>query len=197
MSKFIDEWAVCGEASSGFEAVELVQQLSPDVVVLDVTLPDIDGLEVLRQVKRTRPETEVVMFSGHPNVEYIRQALDLGARSYILKTDSIVDLVKAVRAAAAHAHYYTPLVAGIVVSRFQPSLRSASAVRLEERLTDFDLKVVRFIAEGKRDEALARSLDVTVETAQEQCQAIMSRLGLKSASQLIRHAIRMGLVPAT
>lgn len=185
---------VCGEACTGWQAVERTIELSPDVVVQDVTLPELDGIEVLRQIKKSKPAIEVVIYSGNASEQIVYQAFDAGARSYILKTDSALELVEAIRAAAAHKPYFTPRISEIVFSRFQTSAGKGERPLPGEILTAREREALQIIAEGKSNKELAAALNVSLRTAESHRAAIMQRLGLKSIGELIRYAIRNGII---
>lgn len=188
------KWEVCGEAATGWSALEMAAELKPDVIVQDVTLPGLDGLEVARQIRKTSPDTEVVMFSGHLSEELVYQSFDVGARSYILKTDSSLQLLDAVRAAAEHKPYFTPLVSEIVFARFQqPKIKREQCVA-GSILTPREREAVQIIAEGKSNKELASTMGVSLRTAESHRAAIMQKLKLGNIGELIRYAIRNGIV---
>src|ERR1700678_4370511 len=119
-------WVVCGEAATGREAVELVVQLRPAIVVMDVTMPELNGLDATRQIKKENPETEVLMFTGHEEEELVRQVFEAGARSYILKTAGRVEIEKALRALAEHKSYFTTEVGEILFAKLLQGKKGAA-----------------------------------------------------------------------
>jgi DNA-binding NarL/FixJ family response regulator len=186
------DWEICGEASTGREGVAAAQLLKPDVVIQDVTLPELNGLEALRQIKKARPETEVIIFTAHEMEDLVHQVFDAGARSYLLKTDEPVHLVEAVRAAATHKPYFTPRISEIIFSRYQHGGGERPAPGTS--LTPREREAVQFIAEGRSNKELAAQLGVSLRTAESHRAAVMQKLGLHTLGELIRYAIRNGII---
>src|SRR5579871_2347497 len=116
--EMLSGWEVCGEASTGRDAVEMAQKLLPEIVVMDVTMPELNGLEATRQIKKDAPSTEVLMFTGLETEELVRQVFEAGARSYILKTDGREHLEAALRALSEHKPYFTTKIGEILFARF-------------------------------------------------------------------------------
>lgn len=190
----MDTWEVCGEASTGFKAVECVSLMKPDVVIQDVTLPELDGLEVMRQIKKVSPETEVIIFTGQLAESLVYQAFDAGARSYILKTDSTSQLLEAVGAAMLHKPYFTPRISEIVFARFQQSGIKREECAPGSILTPREREAIQIIAEGKSNKELADKMGVSLRTAESHRAAIMQKLKLGNIGELIRYAIRNGII---
>jgi DNA-binding NarL/FixJ family response regulator len=175
---------VVGEASSGREAVDLTVQLAPRVVLMDCAMADLSGLDATRQLLQRRPATAVVMLSMHAEETLVRQALDSGARGYLLKSALDLDLAGAVRRAAAGEQV------------IDPALRRPEAKRGERgsALTPRELEVLRLICAGRSNREIAAELDLSVNTIGVHRTHIMEALGLHKTAELVAYAIRNGLV---
>lgn len=186
-------WEICGEAQTGREGVAAAKELKPDVVIQDITLPELSGMEVLRQVKKALPDTEVIMFTAHEMEDLVHQVFDAGGRSYLLKTDDPSHLIEAVRAAAEHKAYFTPRVSQIILRRLQSGSMGERPTP-GNSLTGREREAVKFIAEGRTNKELADVLGVSLRTAESHRAAVMQKLGLKTIGELIRYALRNGII---
>jgi two-component system, NarL family, response regulator NreC len=193
--ELLDGWSVCGEASTGREAVDLAEELKPDIVVMDVQMPELNGLEATRQIKKTAPETEVLMFTGLETEELVRQVFEAGARSYILKTDGKGQLEAALRSLAAHKPYFTTQVGEILFAKFLTGKQKQEDSG-EGRLTDREREIVQLLAEGKSNKEVADVLGISVKTAETHRAAIMRKMKFQSFSDLVRYAIRNHIIQA-
>jgi DNA-binding NarL/FixJ family response regulator len=186
---------VCAEASNGREAVSLVERLRPQIVVMDVTMPELNGLEATRQIKKIAPETEVLMFTGIETEELIREVFEAGARSYIMKTDGKQHLESALHALANHKSYFTTQVGEILFAKFLHSKKDIGEDG-NVRLTDREREIVQLLAEGRSNKEVADVLGISVKTAETHRAAIMKKLKFSSFSDLIRYAIRNHIIAA-
>ena len=189
-------WEVCGTAMTGQEAVDTAKKLKPEVVVLDMTMPELDGLDVLREIKRALPNTEVVIFSAHHSEEVIEQLFDAGAKSYIQKTDASRHLVAAIRSLAEHKPFFTPEISQVLFAKFlsvNPWKRRGAQ---KHTLTDRERDVVRLLALGSSNKEVAKTLGVSVRTAETHRGVLMRKLGLDSLAALVRYAIRNNIIDA-
>lgn len=191
----MEGWSVCAEASNGKEAVEMTQTLKPEIVVMDVTMPDLNGIEATRQIKKNSPETEVLMFTGHEAADLVQQVFDAGARSYILKTDGREQLEAALRSLAEHKPYFTTQVGEILFAKFMHGKKGPEPAP-GGRLTNREREIVQLLAEGKSNKEVADFLGISVKTAETHRAAIMKKLQLKAFSELVRYAIRHHIVSA-
>ena len=182
---------VCAEAGNGREAVALAEKLRPDVVILDMTMPELNGLEAARQIKRKLPEVEVVMLTAHENEDLVHQVFDVGARSYIVKTEAVQYLVPAIRSAAEHKPFFTSSVSKVVFARYLDRGRGE-----DSRLTGRERELVQLLAEGSSNKEAASRLGISVKTIETHRATIMRKLGLKSVSDLVRYAIRNKIIEA-
>jgi DNA-binding NarL/FixJ family response regulator len=191
-------WEVAGEASDGREAVDKVRALRPDVAVVDVSMPGLNGLEATRQMLRNDPEARVLILTMHESDPLIREVLDAGARGYLLKSDASRDLVTAVEAIRRNKTFFTARVEQIVLdgylakkSRPLPTTDSPAS-----RLTPRQREIVQLLAEGKSSKEVAVALGLSVKTAETHRANIMRRLECHSVSELVRYAIRNHIIEA-
>ena len=190
-------WRVIGEAVNGREAVQKAKELKPDVAVVDIGMPELDGVEVARQIRETVPETKVLVLSMHESDQMVRRALDAGARGYLLKSDLTECLAKAVEAVAEGKRFLTPKVSEIVLKGF---LKTSSwhhhGKRAGPRTTPREFEIIRLLAEGKTNKEIAAHLGITVRTVETHRAKIMLKLGLHSLAEIIHYAMRHRIISA-
>ncbi|HKP04764.1 MAG TPA: response regulator transcription factor [Chthoniobacterales bacterium] len=188
-------WEVCGLATNGREAVARAIELKPDIVILDMTMPHLNGLDAAIQIKRQVPETEIVMFTAHESDDLIRQAFDAGIKSFVAKTEAHHFLVEAVQSLARHKPYFTARVSEILFSNI---INRAEGRRDDnepgQRLTAREREVVQLIAEGKSNKEVADALSISVRTAETHRANLLRKLNLASVADLVRYAIRNKLI---
>ena len=194
-------WEVCGEAATGREAVRLAAELRPDVAIIDLSLPDLDGLEVTRRIKREVPATEVLVFTMHDTPRLIREVLSAGARGYVLKSDAARNIIAAVEALSQHEPFFTSAVSESILEGYLQAIPrdgepTAKRARGEGRdpLTDREHQIVRLLAENNTNKEIAAKLGISVKTVETHRSAIMRKLGLRSIVELVYYALRNGLV---
>jgi DNA-binding NarL/FixJ family response regulator len=190
-------WKVVGEAANGLEAVEKANKLRPNVVIIDISMPDLDGLQATRQIREVAPRTSVVVLTMHESDQMVRRVLDAGALGYVLKSDLAAHLVKAVKDVSAGNMFLTPRVSDIVLKGFlkngnQPEPRENARARPTSR----EVQVIRLLAEGKANKEIAAELGITLRTVETHRAKIMLKLGLHSLAELIHYAIRNKIVSA-
>lgn len=189
------EWQVCGEACNGREAAEKAKQLMPDVVVMDVSMPGLNGLEATRQVMRANPATKVLILTLHDSDQIVRDVLDAGARGLLLKSDSGRELVAAVDALRRDKTYFTARVAALVLEGY---LRGGAPFTPgRSPLTPREREVVQLLAEGSSTKEVAVTLGLSVKTAETHRSNIMRKLQLHSVSSLVLYAVRNNIVDVT
>lgn len=175
----------------------LAEQLKPDVAVIDITMPDLNGLDATRQIKRVSPETEILIFSGHETEELVHAVFNAGARSFVLKTEVAKHLVSAVQALSEHRTFFDSKISDIIFARY---IKGADASKKGEpeagRLTSREREIVQLLAEGKSNKEVAGVLGISVKTVETHRAAVMRKLGLSSASELVRYAIRNKIIEA-
>jgi two-component system response regulator NreC len=192
----IPEWEIVGEADNGRDAVSLTAELKPDIVILDIGMPELNGLDATRQIKKKLPETEVLIFTGQETEELVHDVFDSGARSYIMKTDAADHLVDALKALSEHKHFFTSRISEIVFARYIQGKKTVEGAPEKSRITDREREIVQLLAEGKTSKEIATMLGISVRTVETHRAGIMKKLGLKSFSELIRYAIRNKIVEA-
>jgi two-component system response regulator NreC len=189
-------WQVCGTAINGREAVEMAKKLKPEVVVLDLTMPELDGLAALREIKQALPNTEVLIFSAHHSEEVIEQLFDAGAKSYIQKSDAGRHLVTAIKSLAEHKPFFTPEICKILFAKFLSSSEGKKQNGEKHTATDRERDVVRLLAQGSSNKEVATSLGISIRTAETHRATVMRKLGLDSVAALVRYAIRNNIIDA-
>ena len=187
-------WEVCGIATNGQEAVDSAKKLKPEIVILDMTMPELDGLTALRQIKHALPNTEVVIFSAHHSEDVIEQLFEAGAKSYIRKSDAGRHLVTAIKSVAQHKPFFTPEISEILFAKFfsEGSARKQSGVN--HSLTIREREIVRLLAEGRSNKEIASFLGISVRTAETHRATLMRKLEVDSVSALVRYAIRNNII---
>lgn len=188
------DFVVAGEAGNGREAVSMAESLAPDVVVMDIGMPDLNGIEACRQIREKHPETQVVMLSMHSDEAYILRALKAGARAYLLKDSAEADLARAIHAAAEGKSFFSPAVAKILLEDYMRKLERTGAEDSYELLTPREREVLQLVAEGKSSKDIANGLNLSVYTVETHRAKIMQKLNLKSVPELILYAVRKGII---
>jgi len=189
-------WEVCGTAVTGREAVERAKELKPDVAVLDMTMPELSGLEAVRQIKRALPQTEVLVFSAHRSEEVVAQVFDAGAKSYICKADAGRHLVAAIRSLAEHKPFFTPEVSQILFTKFLAADSGRKNGTAQQKLTTREREIVRLLADGRSNKETASLLGISVRTSETHRASLMRKLGLDSLASLVRYAVRNHIIEA-
>ena len=190
-------WRVVGEAANGREAVEKAIKLKPDVAVVDIGMPELDGVEAVRQIREAVPDTKILVLTMHESDQMVQRAFDAGAHGYILKSDLTDSLPKAVKAIAEGRRFLTPKVSEIVVEGFLKTKREHQyGERKRAQTTLRETEVIRLLAEGKANKEIAALLGITVSTVETHRSKIMLKLGLHSLAELIHYALRNELISA-
>jgi len=185
-------WEVVGEANTGRQAVELAAKLRPDIAILDLTMPELNGLEATRQIKKTVPKTEVLIFTMHENDNLIRDVLTAGAHGYVLKSDAARHLVNAVEALIQHKPFFSAKVSETVLDGY---LKAGHEAELPgEPLTPREREIVQLLAEGKSNKEVADTLGISTKTIETHRATIMRKLELKSFAEMVRYAIRNNII---
>jgi DNA-binding NarL/FixJ family response regulator len=185
-------WEVCGEASDGRDAVVKAQSLEPDIVILDISMPLLNGLEATRQIRKNRPTSQVLILSMHETEQVIQQVLEAGAMGYLFKSDAGRDLVGAIEALERNKTFFTSKVAQLVLDTFvgkRPLSESGTTA-----LTAREREVVQLLAEGKSSKEIAVALDLTVKTAETHRSNLMRKLKVHSVSELVLYAVQNNIV---
>lgn len=181
-----------GEAANGREALELVEKHRPDIVLMDIAMPELNGLDAARRIRRRYPTTRVLLMSMYDHEAYVAEALAVGAAGYVLKDASAAELDIAVHAVARGESYLSPAVAKRIVEGEVPT-RGEGAIGLQ-RLTPRQREILQLIAEGNTSKEIARKLELSIKTVETHRTHLMERLDIHDIAGLVRYAIRVGLV---
>ena len=184
-------WVVCGEARNGREAVAKVRELKPDVLVLDFAMPELNGLEVTRQVRAAQPQTEVLILTMHESEQLARAILAAGARGFVLKSDAGTTLVTAVEHLRQHQPFFTAKMSHLALNGDPHSTASAGEAKPDgHQLTAREREIVQLIAEGRASKQVADVLGISIKTVDTHRANLMRKLNIHSVSELVCYAIR-------
>jgi DNA-binding NarL/FixJ family response regulator len=186
--------SVVGEASDGREAVSSARSLRPDVVVMDISMPNLNGIEAAHQITQNQSETGVVILSMHPDESYVLRALKAGARGYLLKDAAESDLILAVRAIAGGKSFFSPAVSRVLLDDYMRKLKRSGAEDAYDLLTPREREILQLVAEGKSNKDVANLLNLSVYTVETHRSNIMQKLHLKGVPELTLYAVRKGLI---
>ena len=187
-------WQVVGEGATGREALELVQRLRPNVVVLDLTMPEMNGLEATRQIVKASPQTEVLILTMHHSEQLAGDVLQAGARGYLLKSDADQNLIAAVETLRQHKPFLTSTVTEFVLDGYMQLSDGRNGDEPPAMVTPREREIIQLIAEGRSSKEAATTLGVSVKTVEAHRANIMRKLRLHSVSDLVRYAIRNKIV---
>ncbi len=185
-------WEICGEAATGREAVAQAEKLKPDIVIMDVGMPELNGLDATRQIRRVLPKVEVLIFTANETEEIVRQVFQAGARGYLLKTEASKHLMPALEMLCKHRTYFSSKVSEMIFSGY---LQGRVGVE-DSALTPRERETVQLIAEGKSNKEIAELFGISIKTVETHRAAIMRKLKLDSFAGLVRYAIRNGIIEA-
>ena len=188
------DFQVAGEAENGRQAVALAEQLKPDVVVMDIKMPDLNGIEACQQIRGALPDTEVVMLSMHSDEAYVLRALKAGARAYLLKDSAEADLARAIRAAAEGKSFFSPAVGKVLLEDYMRKLQRTGAEDSYELLSPREREILQLVAEGKSSKEIAGLLNLSVYTVETHRAKLMQKLNLRSVPEVILYAVRKGII---
>ena len=190
-------WKIVGEAGNGLEAVAKAQKLRPDLVILDIAMPEADGLLVTRQIRSVLPRTKILVLTMHESDQMVRRVFEAGALGYVLKSDLAAQLIRGVKEVSKGNQYLTPKVSEILLAGSADSDEASSGNGSisfpAQKLTPRELEVTRLLADGKGNKEIAYELRMAVRTVETHRANIMSKLDLHSATALVRYAVREGI----
>ena len=188
-------WEICGEVSTGVEAVAIAKELLPDIVILDITMPDLNGADAARRIRQASKNTEILILSVHYSDQLVREIIDAGASGYVLKSDSEDDLLVAVETLAKHKPSFTSQARQIIQSELSlgvPVIKIPTSLR--NRVTSREREVLQLLAGGMRSKDVASSLGISVKTAETHRANIMHKLEIHNISELVRYAVRNQII---
>jgi DNA-binding NarL/FixJ family response regulator len=190
-----EDMEIVGEADNGRQAVQLVKKLLPDVIVMDIAMPVLNGLEATRQITRSVPSTKVLVLSSYSDDEYVQQLTEAGAAGYLVKQTAANDLLKAIREAQRGNAYFSPSIAKRLRDHCREALVSGQPVRRRsDYLTAREAEVLQLVAEGRANKQIAAELCISIKTVEKHRQQVMNKLGIHDVAGLTRHAIAKGII---
>lgn len=187
-------WIVCGEAATGREAVVFAAQHRPDIVIMDIKMPELNGLEATRQIRKILPKTEIVILSLYYSDQLVREIVEAGARAYVLKSDAGCDLLTAVEALANKRSFFTSGAAQVLIDGFRKPAPATQTPLMHKSLTAREREVVQLLAEGKSSKEVAVALAISVKTAETHRSNIMRKLEIHSVIELVRYAVKNNMI---
>ena len=192
--KMLNQFEVCGEAMDGRDAVQKAKELRPDIVSIDIGMPQLNGLDATRQIMRERPSTKVLVLTMHDSEQVVREVLEAGARGYLLKSDAGRDLVSALEALQLNKTFFTTKISEMVLASFLNSRTMEPTPSNALGLTSREREVIQLVAEGKSTKEVAVTLGLSVKTADTHRSNLMRKLGVHSVSELVLYAIRNNII---
>ena len=188
------EWEVVAEAGDGREAVRLAEETKPDVAILDVAMPSLNGIEAVRQIARKVPATRMLVLSMHADEAYVTQMLRAGAAGYLLKDSADVDLLQAVEAISAGKSFFSPAIARVIADDYVRHLADRGVTDRFELLSEREREIFQLIAEGRTNKEMAALLFLSPSTVDTHRSRIMEKLDVHSAAEIVLYAVRKGVI---
>ncbi len=188
------DFEVVGEAQDGRQAIQEAQRLQPDVILMDITMPDMNGIEATRQIKKLLPETKVLILTMHEHDEYVFQALRAGASGYMLKEAADTDLISALRVIQNGQFYLSPTAQSVMVGDYLQRVRTGEEKDSYSSLTEREREILKLVAEGYTNNKIAERLIISPKTVDTHRTHVMDKLNLHSRAELVKYAMRRGLL---
>jgi len=188
------EIEVIAEAGDGREAAHLTLKLKPDVLIVDLTMPELNGLDAIRQIRKDSPQVELLVFSMHDSEDLIREVLSAGARGYVLKSDAALYLVEAVKSLARHRPFFTPRISEAILNTLVTSAAGPAEKTSNGPLSAREREILQLLAENKSNKEIAARLGISVRTVETHRRSVMQKLEASSIVELVHYAIRNGIV---
>jgi DNA-binding NarL/FixJ family response regulator len=188
-------WNVCGEAATGHEAVEQARRLRPDLLIVDISMPEMNGLETIHQIHKTMPQIEILVLTMHESEQMMREALAAGARGYLSKSEAARDLLVAVESLRAHKPFFDAKVTEMMLGGYRKDLKAKpSSAPPPAALTPREREIVQLLAEGRSSKEVAAALGISLKTALTHRTNLMRKLGIHSIGELVRYALRNNII---
>jgi two-component system, NarL family, response regulator NreC len=185
---------IVGEAASGLEAVALAGKLTPDVLIVDIAMPELNGIDAAAQIHKSNPEIRIIVLSMHSDETYVLRALNAGAKAYLLKDSAEMDLVRAVHAVYRGKPFFSPEIAEVLLEDYMRTLQQKKLQDSYDLLTDREKEVLRLLAHGKSNKEAAASLEVSVNTVETHRNSFMKKLNLHNTAEIVLYAVRKKIV---
>ena len=185
---------IVGEAADGREAVALAKSVRPDVAVMDISMPNLNGIEAAHQIIQSQPDIAVIVLSMHTDESYVLRALKAGAKGYLLKDSAEADLIAAVRAVARGKSFFSPAVSKVLLDDYMRKLKRSGAEDAYDLLTPREREILQLVAEGKSNKEVANLLNLSVYTVETHRSNVMQKLNLKGIPELTLYAVRKGII---
>jgi len=185
---------IVGEAADGREAVAIAKSVRPDVAVMDISMPNLNGIEAAHQIIQSQPDIAVIVLSMHTDESYVLRALKAGAKGYLLKDSAEADLIAAVRAVARGKSFFSPAVSKVLLDDYMRKLKRSGAEDAYDLLTPREREILQLVAEGKSNKEVANLLNLSVYTVETHRSNIMQKLNLKGIPELTLYAVRKGII---
>ena len=185
---------VVAEASDGLEALKLCEEHHPDLLILDIAMPKLNGIEVAARAQKMQPPPRAIMLSMHVDESYVMRSIHAGAHAYLLKDATDDDLLPAIRAVAAGKSFFSPAVSGLLVDEYMQQLQERGLTDSYDLLTDREKQVLQLLAEGRSNKEVAAMLDVGVSTVETHRSNLMQKLNLHSTAEIVLYAVRKRLI---
>src|SRR6267143_3236674 len=189
-----EDMSVIGEAENGRQAVQMARRFQPDVVVMDIAMPSLNGLEATRQITRENPKSKVLILSSYSDDEYVQQLTDAGASGYLVKQTAAQDLVAAIREAKKGNAFFSPAISKRLLEHFRASIGRPPGEKKSPKLTPRELEVLQLIAEGYANKKIAGELFISIKTVEKHRQQLMYKLDIHDVAGLTRYAIAKGII---
>jgi len=191
-----EQFQVVGEAGDGREAVHLAETLRPDIVIMDIAMPNLNGIDATAQIVKNNPRIGVILVSMHSDDTYLSRALNAGAKGYLVKETADVDLGRAIEAAAQGKPFFSPAISKILVEDYMRRLQQQGLTDSYELLTEREKETLQLVAEGKTNKEIAKILNVGVSTVETHRANVLEKLGLHSSVDIVLYAVRKKIIAA-